>query len=99
MIDLAAICWAIWLTRNAISFERKKCRSPIEIICLAASFMAYWAGLQNPGDKMVLESGAEAMKNTALFFPPAGSPSRGCRDGFASVALRKDAGCLRFLQF
>ena len=28
MIGLAAICWAIWLTRNAISFERKKCRSP-----------------------------------------------------------------------
>ena len=23
MIGLAAICWAIWLTRNAISFERK----------------------------------------------------------------------------
>ena len=74
MIGLAAICWAIWLTRNAISFERKKCRSPTEIICLAASFIAYWAGLQNPGDKMVLESGTEAMKNIALFFHPQEAP-------------------------
>ena len=75
MIAFAAICWAIWITRNAISFERKKCRSPTEIICLAASFVSYWAGLQNPSYKMVLESGAEALKNIALFFHPQEAPS------------------------
>jgi len=41
---------------------------------LAASFIAYWAGLQNPGDKMVLESGTEAMKNIALFLHPQEAP-------------------------
>ena len=75
MIGLAAICWALWLTRNAISFERKKCRSLTEIICLAVSFISYWAGLQNPSFKMVLEAGTEALKNTALFFHPQEAPS------------------------
>jgi len=36
-VGLAAICWALWRTRNNICFDKKVVRSPTEIICLASS--------------------------------------------------------------
>jgi hypothetical protein len=45
-VGLSAICWEIWKIRNAIHFEKKQVKSPNEIICLASSFLTYWAGCQ-----------------------------------------------------
>jgi hypothetical protein len=66
MVGLAAICWAMWKSCNSISFEKKRFRSPTEIIFLASSFLKYWAGLQKEEEKITLEEGGEAMKNAAL---------------------------------
>ena len=46
MVGLAAICWAIWRSRNSSCFDGKKIRSPTEIVCLASSFLLFWAELQ-----------------------------------------------------
>jgi hypothetical protein len=70
MVELAAICWAIWQSRNNICFEKKKIRSPTEIICMASSFLKYWVGLQKEEEKIILEEGAEAMKNATLLHHP-----------------------------
>jgi hypothetical protein len=70
MNGLAAICWAIWLTRNGVCFEKKLIRFPTEIICLASSLLNYWAGLQQEAGKAMLETGAEALKNAALLHHP-----------------------------
>jgi hypothetical protein len=69
-VGLSAICWAVWKTRNTIHFEKKSIRSPTEIICLASSFIIYWAGLQKESDRQALEAGTEAMKEVALHFHP-----------------------------
>jgi hypothetical protein len=68
-VGLAAICWALWRTRNNICFDNKVVRSPTEIICLASSFIPYWAELQPEGDRQKLEDGA-ALKEAALHFHP-----------------------------
>jgi hypothetical protein len=65
---MLAVCWAIWKTRNAVYFEKKPLKSPTEIVCLASSFIMYWAGLHQEGERLDLEAGAEAMKATALHF-------------------------------
>jgi hypothetical protein len=52
----------------------KKIRSLTEIVCLASSFISYWAGLQKAEDKLELEVGAEALKETALLFHPLEAP-------------------------
>jgi len=45
-----------------------------EIVCLASSFLVFWAELQNVADWAILEAGAEALKSTALqFHPPTAS--------------------------
>ena len=68
IIGLAAICWAIWTTRNKCCFEKKSIRSPTEIVCSASSFLKYWAGLQSGQNKEELETGAAALLKTALHF-------------------------------
>ena len=40
------------------------------IACLASSFLNYWAGLHKQEDKVILETGAEAIKAAALHFHP-----------------------------
>jgi len=70
MPGLAAICWSLWMARNGVCFENKIVRSPTEIICSTSSLLSYWAGLQEEGDRELLEKGAEILKNTALHFHP-----------------------------
>ncbi|KAF8691945.1 hypothetical protein HU200_039996 [Digitaria exilis] len=62
MVDLASFCWAIWKTRNDICFDRKRVRSPTEVVCTLSSFLLYWAGLQT-------------IKQAALHFHPQEAPA------------------------
>jgi hypothetical protein len=66
----------LWQTRNAVCFEKKKIRSPVEIICLASSYLNYWAGLQKDEDKTSIEMGAEALKEAALLHHPQARPQQ-----------------------
>ena len=45
-------------------------KSPTKIVCLASSFMSFWAELQDGGNVKVLEDGAEVLKATALLSIP-----------------------------
>jgi hypothetical protein len=42
----------------------------LQIICSTSAFLKYWAGLQNEEGKILLEAGAEALKNAALLHHP-----------------------------
>ena len=66
MLGLAAICWAIWRTRNAVIFEKKFIKHPCEIICSACAFMRFWAGLYPESMKEIIMAGADSMLKTAL---------------------------------
>ena len=56
----------IWRTRNAVCFENKRVKFPIEIICMICSFLTYWAGLLKEDLKPQVLQGAEAVKSAAL---------------------------------
>jgi hypothetical protein len=45
IFGLAAICWAIWKSRNKACFDGKLIKNPTEILTHACAFMNYWAGL------------------------------------------------------
>jgi hypothetical protein len=49
---------------------KKRVRSPTKIICVASSFISFWAGLHKGADKEVLEVGVEALNEAALSFHP-----------------------------
>jgi hypothetical protein len=76
---IAAICWAIWKTRNSSCFERKFLKNPADLIFLATSFMKYWAGAHFDTEAAQLQHGASALINLAL-----GNGGRN-RDGNAAL--------------
>jgi hypothetical protein len=62
---LAAICWAIWKTRNKACFENKMISSPFDLTSYAAVFMNYWAGLHGEQDASDLRAGADGLMRLA----------------------------------
>jgi hypothetical protein len=40
-VGLTAVIWAIWRTRNVVCFDKKRIKSPTEIVCLICSFLTY----------------------------------------------------------
>lgn len=65
-LGIAAICWAIWKTRNKICFEDKKIHDPISVVCYACALMKYWAGLYGEADKEALIAGGDSMLKIAI---------------------------------
>jgi hypothetical protein len=43
-VGIAAVCWAIWKTRNNVCFQDKVVTSPLTIIRYACSLMSYVLG-------------------------------------------------------
>ena len=62
---VAAICWAIWKSRNKACFEQKLINSPLEIICHACALMIYWSRLFAEFDHEQLVEGANTMLRVA----------------------------------
>ena len=44
----AAICWAIWKSRNKVCFDKKLIKNPLEIVIHACALIEFWAGLYTP---------------------------------------------------
>jgi hypothetical protein len=76
MVGLAAICRGYGRHATQSVLKRKKIRSHVEIICLASSYLNYWAGLQKDEDKTSIEMGAEALKEAALLHHPQARPQQ-----------------------
>ena len=62
---LAAICWAIWNSRNQATFEGKKLQTPFAAIYSACGFMSYWAGMMTGEDREAMERGAKMLRANA----------------------------------
>lgn len=65
-LGIAAICWALWKTRNKICFEGKDLHDPDTIVCYACALMSYWAGLFMDEDRAALEAGINTMLQMGL---------------------------------
>jgi hypothetical protein len=65
MVGIAVICWAIWKTRNKVTFDKHKMRTPCEVMFLSSAFLMYWAGLQKEQGREKLQFGAAKMMEKA----------------------------------
>lgn len=62
---VAAVCWAIWKTKNKACFEKKMVKNPPEIIFHSCAVMRYWAGLFDDQERAQLIEGSELMLKVA----------------------------------
>jgi len=67
-VGLSAVCWAIWRVRNAVCFDKKRIKTPTEIIFMTYSFLTYWVGMLKDDLKQQVIQGAKAVKMVALSF-------------------------------
>jgi hypothetical protein len=59
MVGIVAICWAIWLVINKVTFDGHIMRSSMEVVFIMCSFLPYWAGLQTAEVKEKLIHGTK----------------------------------------
>jgi hypothetical protein len=78
MVGIAAICWAIWNTRNKITFDKYKMRTPCEVMFLSFALLMYWAGLQKEQGKEKLQFGASRMMEKHQVFFVCATETMGC---------------------
>jgi hypothetical protein len=45
-VDVAAVCWAIWKSRNDIVFKKTKVNSILQVIFRGAYWLCFWAQLR-----------------------------------------------------
>ena len=65
MLILAVACWAIWTTRNLITFEQKILRSPMVCVYTMCGLLCYWVGLYGEDDGEKIKGGAEHLMRKA----------------------------------
>jgi hypothetical protein len=41
MFGMAAVCWAIWILRNKMTFEKYVLRNPAEVVFTVCSFLMH----------------------------------------------------------
>lgn len=63
---LAAVFWVLWKATNNVSSEKKRMKSPTEIVSSLLLFISYWEGLQNLESCNELEQGVAVLKTLAL---------------------------------
>ena len=54
LVGAAALCWALWLTRNDVIFNNKCVSSPMQVIHVCTRWLRIWSILQRPEDMTFL---------------------------------------------
>jgi hypothetical protein len=76
LLGAAVLCWALWICRNDLVFEKKILCSPLQVIHLASQKLSSWAILQREELRpLVVEGSRLLVRTTMVFFFP------GCMGG------------------
>jgi hypothetical protein len=66
LIGIAAICWAIWLSRNNSIFQRSKPCSCMQVIFKSAFWIRSWSILTKEEEQRCLLFGSRCLETMAL---------------------------------
>jgi hypothetical protein len=66
LLGVAAVCWAIWLSRNDSVFQRSKPCSCLLVIFKSAFWIRSWSILTKEQERRCLMVGSRCLETTAL---------------------------------
>jgi hypothetical protein len=66
LLGVAAVCWAIWLSRNDVVFQRSKPNSCLQVIFRSAFWIRSWSILTKEEERRSLLLGSRRLEMTAL---------------------------------
>ena len=65
MVGVCALCWAIWLCRNDLVFNKKKVANFLQVIHMASGFIRMWSYLQREDRRADLATGCNRLEMVA----------------------------------
>ena len=66
LVMLAAVCWAMWTTRNRVTFDKYNLKNPVSIMFTACTLLKNWAGLYADEEKEFIRNGAQQLVQKAM---------------------------------
>jgi hypothetical protein len=66
LVGASAICWAIWLTRNDIIFDKTAAPSYLQVIFRGTYWIRSWFLLQKEEDCQFMKMGCSIFETTAM---------------------------------
>ena len=66
LLGISALCWAIWLCRNDIVFDKAKKQTCLHILFRATYLTRSWAILQKEEDRETVALACRALETTAM---------------------------------
>jgi hypothetical protein len=68
LLGVAAFCWALWLSRNEVVFQRSKPLSFLQVMFKGIYWIRSWSILSKEVDKLVLTVECRRLEIAALDF-------------------------------
>jgi len=66
MVGIAAMCWALWLNRNDMIFQKATANSFLQVIFRGAYWIRQWSQLSKEEEKGALMEGCQRLEVGAL---------------------------------
>lgn len=67
LIGASALCWAIWLSRNDIVFDKSPMKTNLQILFRGTHWLQFWAQLQKfDEDKKMMQEASQAIEVLAM---------------------------------
>jgi hypothetical protein len=68
VIGVAALCWAIWISRNELVFNKSQYVSILQVIFRGVFWIRSWAILSNDNGRNIVKAGGLLLESVALAF-------------------------------
>jgi hypothetical protein len=68
LIGVAAFCWALWLSRNEVVFQKSKSRSFLQVMFRGTFWIRSWSILSREEGRNALKEGCLWLETIALEF-------------------------------
>jgi hypothetical protein len=66
LVGACAILWAIWLTRNDITFNHVRVSSSLQVLFRGTHWIRFWALLQKEEERLLVLKGCRAIESLAM---------------------------------
>jgi hypothetical protein len=66
LVGASAICWAIWLTRNDIVFDKVLVPSSLQVLFRGTYWTRFWSMLQKEEDQPLMKMGCNTIEAVAM---------------------------------
>jgi hypothetical protein len=66
LIGMAALCWALWISRNDLVFQKSQYKSILQVIFRGKFWIRSWSVLSNEDGRSILKHGCRELEAVAL---------------------------------